>query len=240
MAVYAAQISSMDQNIGKLINYLNENGKLENSLIIFLSDNGACPEPYEELGGGAMNDINDTDKSGAISYGMGWANASNTPYRRWKRELEEGGIATPLIMHWPKGISKNLQNTTVNTPSYLIDIMPTFMEVAKAKYPTQFYNNTIPPLEGRSIAPQFQGKEAGRHPYMYWEHEDNQAIRKGNWKAVKDGNKKKWELFDLSSDRNETKNVASQRRDILQELERKWEEWANTHYVFPKRKNESK
>lgn len=240
MAVYAAQISRMDENIGKLTGYLQQNGQLENTLIIFLSDNGACPEPYKELGGGTMNDINDAEKSGAISYGMGWANASNTPYRKWKRELEEGGIATPLIVHWPAGISKNLENTTVSTPSYLIDIMPTLLEVANAKYPAQYSSRTIPPLEGRSIAPQFRGKEVSRHPYMYWEHEENQAIRKGNWKAVKDGNSKDWNLFDLASDRNETKNIASQQPGILRELVLKWEEWANSHYVFPKHKNESK
>ncbi len=236
MAVYAAQISCMDQNVGKLLKSIRQSGKLDNTLIIFLSDNGACPEPYKELGGGTMQEINDPEKSGSISYGMGWANASSTPYRKWKREMEEGGIAAPFIAYWPKGISTNQENKIVNTPSYLIDIMPTFIEVAKAKYPARFHNNTIPPLEGRSMLPEFQGKEVSQHSYMYWEHEGNEAIRKGNWKAVKDGNEKSWQLYDLSSDRIETKNVSAQHPEILKELIAKWEEWANSHYVFPKHK----
>ncbi len=240
MAVYAAQISCMDQNVGKLLKSIRQSGKLDNTLIIFLSDNGACPEPYKELGGGTMQEINDPEKSGSISYGMGWANASSTPYRKWKREMEEGGIAAPFIAYWPKGISKNQENRIVNTPSYLIDIMPTFIEVAKAKYPARFHNNTIPPLEGRSIVPEFLGKEVSQHSYMYWEHEGNEAIRKGNWKAVKDSNEKTWQLYDLSSDRIETKNVSAQHPEILKELITKWEEWANSHYVFPKHKGEIK
>ncbi len=240
MAVYAAQISCMDQNVGKLIQSLNQNGKLENTLIIFLSDNGACPEPYKELGGGTMQDINNPEKSDAISYGMGWANASNTPYRKWKREMEEGGIATPLIVSWPKGISKVQENKINNTPSYLIDIMPTFLELAKAQYLTKFNNNAIPHLEGRSMAPEFQGKEVNQHSYMYWEHEGNEAIRKGNWKAIKDSNKKNWELYDLSSDRIETKNFANEHPEIMKELITKWEEWAHSHFVFPKHKEETK
>jgi arylsulfatase len=118
--------------------------------------------------------------------------------------------------------------------------MPTLIELSKATYPAHFNNNTIPPLEGRSIVPQFQGKQVMQHTYMYWEHEDNEAIRKGNWKAVKDGNKKSWELYDLSSDRIETKNIATQHPEILKELITKWEEWANSHHVFPKHKGETK
>lgn len=237
MAVYAAQISCMDQNIGKLVETLKQQGKFESTLIIFLSDNGACPEPYKELGGGAINEINDPSKSGAISYGMGWANASNTPFRKWKREVEEGGMAAPFIMHWPNGIGKSQQNTFVNTPSYLIDIMPTFLELTKAKYPRTFKGNIITPLEGRSMVPVINGSPFSQHTYMFWEHEGNQAVRKGQWKAVKDGEKKNWELYDLSNDRAEELNMAGQYPNILSELVAKWEEWANTHAVFPKHKS---
>lgn len=240
MAVYAAQVSCIDQNVGKLINTLRKTGKFDNTLIIFLSDNGACPEPYKELGGGTMAEINDPEKSSAVSYGMGWANVSSTPYRKWKREMEEGGIKAPFIAHWPQGISKGLENKIVNTPSYLIDIMPTFLELTKAKYPAQFDSNKIQALEGRSMVPLFTGKVVDEHQYMYWEHEGNQAIRKGNYKAVKDSNKKNWELYDLSSDRTETKDLAAQLPEITKELIMKWNEWADSHFVLPKHIGETK
>jgi arylsulfatase A-like enzyme len=234
MEVYAAQVSRIDENVGKLINYLEKKGQLDNTLIVFLSDNGACPEPYKELGGGKLADINNPDSSSAISYGMGWANASNTPFRKWKRETEEGGISAPFIMYWPTGIAKEEENSIVTTPSYLIDIMPTFLEVAKAQYPTVYKNNSITPLTGRSLAPAFTGKALSEHEYMFWEHEGNRAVRKGNWKAVKDNTHNEWDLYDLSKDKDEQNNVANLYPEILKDLVTKWNNWATTDYVFPK------
>jgi arylsulfatase A-like enzyme len=240
MAVYAAQVSCIDDNVGKLITTLQQKGELENTLIIFLSDNGACPEPYKELGGGKLSDINNPDSSSAISYGMGWANASNTPYRKWKRETEEGGISAPFIIYWPKGINKKEENSIVKTPSYLLDIMPTFVEIAEASYPTKYKGNAIYPLTGRSLAPVFQGDTLSQHQFMFWEHEGWQAVRKGNWKAVKDSKGKAWALYNLSGDRSEENNVANQYPDVLDELTTKWAEWAQTDFVFPKRKEGTK
>lgn len=236
MAVYAAQISSMDENIGKLMETLKQQGKFENTLIVFLSDNGACPEPYKELGGGTIEDINDPSKSGSISYGMGWANVSNTPFRKWKSEVEEGGVAAPFIMHWPKGLSKAQENTFVDTPSYLIDVMPTFLQVARAHYPTTFSGNTIHPLEGRSLLPVLKDQPISGHAYMFWEHQGNQAVRKGDWKALKDSRQKNWELYNLKTDRAEEHNVSDQYPDVLKEMVTRWEDWAHSHAVFPKRK----
>lgn len=240
MAVYAAQVSSIDENVGKLISLLEKKGQLENTLIIFLSDNGACPEPYKELGGGALKDINDPDSSGAISYGMGWANASNTPYRKWKRETEEGGIAAPFILYWPKGMNKAEKNSIVKTPSYLIDIMPTLVDVAKANYPTSFKGTEIFPLTGRSIAPALKGTTLSEHEYMYWEHEGRQAVRKGNWKAVKELKANAWKLYDLSTDRDEATDLAAQEPIILNQLVTKWNQWAKADFVFPKRQQDVK
>ena len=237
MAVYAAQVSCLDDNVGKLISFLQKKGELENTLIVFLSDNGACPEPYKELGGGGMKAINDPDSSGAISYGMGWANASNTPYRKWKRETEEGGISAPFIMYWPKGIDRKQENTIVKTPSYLPDIMPTFIDVAKAKYPAQFKGNDIYALSGRSLSPVFSGSALDQHQYMFWEHEGNQAVRKNNWKAVKGNKMSEWELFNLSTDRAEEKNIASQYPDVLSDLVTHWNDWSKKNFVFPKHKD---
>ena len=235
MAVYAAQVSSIDQNVGKLLQQLESSGKLGNTLIVFLSDNGACPEPYQELGGGAMADINNGEKSGAISYGEGWANASNTPYRKWKTEVEEGGIAAPFILSWPGGIAKNLQHTVVGTPSYLPDLMPTFLELAATSYPARLNGHTLTPLEGRSLLPACRGKALSEHPYMYWEHQGNQAIRGGGWKAVKDAKSAGWRLYNLSNDPVEAQDLSGRYPDRLQALAAEWERWAGSHHVFPKR-----
>ncbi|MFT4152991.1 arylsulfatase [Parafilimonas sp.] len=234
MQVYAAQVSCIDENVGKVIAALEKKGQLDNTLIIFLSDNGACPEPYKELGGGAVSDINNPELSGAISYGMGWANASNTPYRKWKRETEEGGISAPFIMCWPKGIGAKEENTIVTTPSYLPDIMPTFIDVAKAKYPAVYKGHSIYPITGRSLAPVFKGDTLSAHAYMYWEHESWQAVRRGNWKAVKDKKGTTWSLYDLSADRDEEHNLANEQAAILNDLVTHWNDWAKNSFVFPK------
>jgi arylsulfatase len=233
MAVYAAQVSCIDDNVGKLIATLKKKGQLDNTLIVFLSDNGACPEPYKELGGGKMADINNPDSSSAISYGMGWANASNTPFRRWKRETEEGGISAPFILYWPKGIAKNQQNTIVRTPSYLLDIMPTFLQVANAAYPTTYKGNTIFPLSGRSLQPVFHGDTISKHQWMFWEHEGWQAVRKGNWKAVKDNHSDTWVLYDLTTDRSEEHDLAAVHPETLKELTDKWDWWSKAYHVVP-------
>ncbi|RRB01114.1 arylsulfatase [Larkinella rosea] len=230
MAVYAAQISRMDQNIGKLVDQLKKSGQLDNTLLVFLSDNGACQEGGV-LGGGQLADINVPAKSGAISYGAVWANASNTPFRGFKHVSYEGGISTPLIVHYPAGISQKGRITA--TPGYLIDIMPTFLEVSGATYPTQANGQSIQPIEGKSLMPVL--KKGGRqlHDYMYWEHENHRAIRFGRWKAVGMIGQP-WELYDLEADRTERQNRAAENPDLVTKLDKQWNEWANTHHVFPK------
>lgn len=157
MSVYAAQISSLDQNVGKLMASLKAQGKLENTLIIFLSDNGACGEPAKDLGGGKMSDINNPMVSGPVSYGIGWANASNTPYRKWKVFQNEGGIRAPFIAYWPQQIKT--KNAIIGTPSYLIDVMPTFLQVSGVEYPKTYKGNQILALPGRSFKPAFSNNK---------------------------------------------------------------------------------
>ena len=234
MAVYAAQVSCIDDNVGKLLAALKARGVLDNTLVIFLSDNGACPEPYKELGGGALKDINNPDSSSAISYGEGWANASNTPYRKWKRETEEGGISAPFIMFWPKGLKSSEQNRIVTTPSYLPDVMPTFIALAGATYPKSYKGNDITPLVGRSLAPVLTGDTLSCHQIMFWEHEGWQAVREGDWKAVKDSRAGVWNLYNLSTDRSEENDLAATYPDVLKELTGKWAQWAEQDHVFPK------
>ena len=235
MAVYAAQVSCIDDNVGKLIQTLKAQGKYENTLIVFLSDNGACPEPYKELGGGKMEDINNPALSGSISYGMGWANVSSTPYRKWKMQGEEGGIRAPFIISWPK--METNKNAIVSTPSYLIDVMPTFLEVSSANYPKSYKGNTIYPLEGRSFINAIFGKPITEHEYMYWEHEGNQVVRKGKWKAVKHGKESNWELYNIVSDNTELNDVAAKETVILKDLVSHWGKWAVDKFVLPKRAN---
>lgn len=230
MAVYAAQIYRMDQNIGKLVNHLKKTGQLDNTLLVFLSDNGACQEGGI-LGGGKLSDINVPTKAGAISYGAVWANASNTPFRGFKHVSYEGGISTPLIVHYPAGIRQKGKLTA--TPAYLIDIMPTFLDVSGARYPTEAKGQLIQPMEGKSLMPVLTKGTRQLHEYMYWEHENHRAIRFGNWKAVGMIGQP-WELYDLKSDRTEQKNRAAEQPKLVSKLDRQWNEWANSHHVFPK------
>jgi arylsulfatase len=237
MAVYAAQVKSLDDNVGKLMASLKQNGHYENTLIIFLSDNGACAETYQELGSQPDSLINDPAFSGPVSYGMGWANVSNTPFRKWKNRAEEGGISAPFIMQWPKGITE--KNKIVNTPAYLIDIMPTILTLTGAAYPKTFHaGKSIYPLTGNTLQPSFTGKQLKQHEYMYWEHQYNAAIRKGEWKAIHSLTNNSWVLFDLSNDRSEEQDVALAHPTLLEELKLKWHEWAKSNFVLPKMANE--
>jgi arylsulfatase A-like enzyme len=235
MAVYAAQVYSLDQNVGKVIASLKAQKKLDNTLIMFLSDNGASAEPYKELGGGAMADVNNPLKFFNVSYGMGWANTSDVPFRRWKNTTYEGGMAAPFIAYWPNQI-KSQTGKLNNTPYHIIDIMPTIIEVSGAKYPETYNGNTIMKNEGISMVPLFKTGTGKVHDYFYWEHEENCAIRHGNWKGVKKLPKGDWELYDLEHDRTETNNIAATHLDIVKDLDQKWQIWAESHKVFPKGK----
>ena len=240
MAVYAAQVHRMDWNIGRLMETLREKGQLENTLIVFLSDNGACAEPYTDLGGGRQEQINNPEVMGAISYGQGWANCSNTPFRRFKSMLNEGGISAPLIMHWPAGIRARLGSLN-DTPGYLPDMMPTFLAISGASYPKEFNGQPITPLEGRNLVPiinKHGQKPATRE--MFWEQYGFKAVRTGDMKAVyspKESYDKhgsgRWELYDLKKDRTEMHDLAATQPEKLKELIAQWAAWAARCQVFP-------
>ncbi len=237
MAVYAAMVYRMDQNVGRLINYLKKSGKYENTMFIFLSDNGACAEAYDELGSQDTSLIN-SPKYSAVSYGMGWANASNTPFRKWKNRPEEGGMTAPFMISWPAKAGKTYQPGTFNrTLCHLIDLMPTFMEVSGAKYPATFEGKPTPELQGRSILPALNSKPLSVHPYLFFEHENNCAVRKGDWKAAKAIKDTQWRLFNLATDRAEEHNVAQQHPDIVKDLDEHWQEWAKKYGVLNKKKS---
>ncbi|MEL6842164.1 MAG: arylsulfatase [Bacteroidota bacterium] len=236
MAVYAAQVYSVDQNIGRLLDFLEERDELDNSLIFFLSDNGGCAEMYDELGTKPHHMINNPDFAGAVSYGIGWANASNTPFFEYKVKPYEGGISTPLIVHWPEGLNAT-QGSITHQLSYLIDLMPTVLAVSGASYPERFHDGQeIYSLEGKSLLPLLQAQPYQPHKYLYWEHQNYAAIRRGPWKAIKHLNEPDWELYQLDQDRTETQNIALAHPHIIAELDSAWQKWAYSHQVLPKKK----
>lgn len=164
-----------------------------------------------------------------IAYGLNWANVSNTPFREYKHFVHEGGISTPLIAHWPKGIAR--RGEFEPQPGHLIDIMATCVDLSGATYPPTLRSEPIQPLEGRSLAPAFAGKKIERDA-IFWEHEGNRAIRVGDWKLVAKEDKP-WELYDLAADRTEQHDLAAAQSERVQRLAAKWDEWAKRANVLP-------
>lgn len=227
MAIYAAQVDRMDQNIGRLVEKLDSLGELENTLILFMNDNGGCAEGGE-FGGGPAAQL-ETREGYWLSYGRAWANASNTPFRRYKHWIHEGGIATPMIAHWPRGIEARGELRTM--PGHVIDVMPTFVEVADATYPVERAGHSVPPMEGRSLVGSFEGK-AGSERSLFWEHEGNVGVRRGPWKLVapQGGD---WELYDLRTDRSELRSLATEDPERARALEGEFLAWAQRVGVLP-------
>ncbi len=218
MAVYAAMIDRMDQNIGRLFAKLKQIGAWDNTLILFLSDNGGCAENVNRtprIPPGPLESYRTVDRP--------WANASNTPLRKYKRYDHEGGIATPLIAHWPAGIKK--PGTLTHQVGHIIDIMPTCLELAGAKYPETYRGKKILPLEGKSLVPILEGNEREGHDAIFWQFSSARAVRQGKWKLVVDG-KGPWELYDIEADRTELHNLAEKYPEKVKELAAMWDRWA--------------
>lgn len=238
MAVYAAMIDRIDQNIGRLTAFLKDSGLYDDTLILFLSDNGACQEGGM-LGRGEFFDREKRNLEDDNSYGEAWANASNTPFRLYKHFAHEGGTATPFFLHWPAKIDP--REDWYAEPAQLIDIVPTLLDVAGAEYPERAHGNEIPPLDGVSLRPAFDGKALGRGQPIFLEHETNAAVRDGKWKlvgtrvATNDGtDAKQWELYDMAEDRTETRDLAKKHPKKAEELAAKWEDWAERVQVYPR------
>ena len=255
MEVYAAQIDRMDQGIGRIVRALEETGQLDDTLIIFLSDNGACAEDIpenvtvDELVNKLMIAKSHTRKGEPVhfgndpalmpgpentyqSYGPAWANLSNAPFRLYKHWIHEGGIATPLIFHWPSGIRE--KGGIRHSPGYLPDIMATILDVTGTRYPEERNGNPVPPLEGSTLAPVFHGEQATRPP-MFWEHEGNAAVRIGKWKLVRKY-PLPWELYDMGRDRTELTNLADRHPDRVREMGAEYDAWAARCGVIPREK----
>jgi arylsulfatase len=226
MAVYAAQIECMDRNIGRLMAKLRAIGAEENTLVLFLADNGGCHEVVDRGAAGVPAGPADS----YFSYGRGWANASNTPFRLFKHWVHEGGISSPLIAHWPARIRKG--GGLTHQFGHVIDLMATCVDVGGARYPETYNGKKITPLEGRSLAPIFDGKTRDPHRAVFWEHAGNRAVRQGKWKLVS-RYRDRWELYDLEADRTEMNDLAAKLPDKAAELERLYGEWAARAGAFP-------
>ena len=218
MEVYAAMIDRLDQNIGRVLKALEETGRSENTLIMFVSDNGASAEmvhlddDYGEIGTMTL----------WSSLGPHWANVSNTPFRYYKNYSYEGGINTPLIAHWPGKIAPG---SFSRFPGHFVDIMATYADLTGLAYPTTINEVEITPMQGESLLPAFLGEEAERSKALFWEWSKGQAIREGDWKMVRSGKENPWDLYNVSVDPTETNNMASAYPDRVQTMEEQFYEW---------------
>jgi arylsulfatase len=252
MEVYAAMVDSMDRGIGRIVGAIKEAGMLEDTLILFLADNGGCAEErgsrdeatakqkVEPMGPDELQGKVKPDKTRDgwvvrtgigvmpgpadtfVAYGRPWANASNTPFRLYKHWVHEGGIATPLIAHWPAGIKGRGQLR--HQPGHIVDIMATCVDVAGVEYPKSYDGQEIKPMEGQSLAGALRNKKDKERP-LFWEHEGNRAVRLGKWKLVAE-NHQPWELYDLEADRTETENVIEKYPDKARRLKVMYELWS--------------
>lgn len=250
MAVYAAQVAAIDRSTGKILDAIRDRGQLENTLVLFLSDNGAAPDggliPTDRTLGFAPGlATNGTWRRDGVAirpgsgpenlpgphdtfsaYGIAWALTSNTPFRATKLTGYEGGIRTPLIAHWPRGIAA--RGKILHDVGHAIDLMPTCLEVAHAEYPTEFGGRKPLPLDGRSLAPLFRGELRPAHKFLAWRVPQHEVLRQGDWKIIRPNGSSQWELYDLARDGTETKDVANLHPDLVKQLGEQWQTWADS------------
>jgi arylsulfatase A-like enzyme len=237
MAVYAAVISRVDRAIGTLVERLKASGELDNTLILFMQDNGGNGESGPD---GRLNGQGKPGSAQSVVWaGMNWATLENTPFQYFKHYTEEGGISTPLIAYWPKGIGAKQRGTLVTTPGHLIDVMPTLVDVSGANYPKSFNGNAIIPMQGRSMVPAFSGQTLTRDKPIFWEHEGNRAVRDGQWKLVARF-EQPWQLFDMNKDRAEMHDLAAAQPDRVKRMAQQYDAWAASSFVDPWREEYDK
>ena len=228
MATYAAMVECLDRSTGLLVDGLKDRGLLDNTIVIFLSDNGGNAE-----GGPAGVTRGDGPIGGPQSYvmlGMNWATLANTPFKRYKHFTHEGGISSPFIVHWPAGIPAGHRGALEKQPAHLVDIMATAVDVAGAKYPERYHDHDILPMEGVTLRPALLGQPLARKEPIYWEHEGNKAVRDGRWKLVQKW-RGPWELYDMEADRTELHDISKEHPEIASRLQASWNGWAQRAFV---------
>lgn len=231
MATYAAMVHIMDEGIGRVVEALRARGQLDNTVIMFLSDNGAC---HEELGDRMANDLEPdaleiarTAPIGApgsyVAYGKAWANVGNTPFRLYKQYIHEGGISSPFIVHYPERIRPAQQTGQIG---HIIDLMPTCLELAGVDFAASPAAAGKLPLEGKSLVPILDGGSRAGHDFLAWEHFDCRGIREGDWKLVWSKNDNEWELYNIANDRTETNNLINSEPARARALRDRYDRWA--------------
>ncbi len=215
MEVFAAMVDVLDENVGRLVDYLKKKDLFDDTLILFCADNGACP--FERTRG---RELKPWDSKSYWTYDASWAHVGNTPFRLYKQNQHEGGISSPLIVHWPKGLKTEAGSIT-RQPGHLIDFMATFVDLGKAKYPKQVGKRTIDPLQGKSLAPIFAGKTRDPHDTLYFNFGTDRALRQGDWKLVS-AKLGRWELFDLGKDRTETNDLSKKHPERVEAMAKEW------------------
>ncbi|MCB1228991.1 MAG: arylsulfatase [Verrucomicrobiae bacterium] len=215
MEVFAAMVDVLDQNVGRLVKFLKENGEWDNTLFLFCSDNGACP--FERTKGRFKQPW---DPESYWTYDASWANAGNTPFRLYKQNQHEGGISSPLIAHWPAGL-KTEPGSVTRQPGHLIDFMATFIDLAGATYPEQIGDRKIDPLQGESLLPILKGETRKPHDTLYFHFGMDRGLRQGKWKLVS-AKQGRWELYDLDADRTETNDLSELFPDRVESMSAEW------------------
>ncbi len=237
MAVFAAMVEGVDHGVGQIVDHLKKTDDFDNTLILFLSDNGACYEwgPFGFDGTSRKgitilrtgDDLRDIGGHGTHqSYGSAWANLGNTPFRLYKHFTHEGGISTPFIAHWPNGVAR--QEQWIRDPAHMLDVLPTLLEVAGAKYPVNLNGHQVTPLEGTSLLPAMRGAAMAER-VLGFDHQAAHALRKGDWKAVyskRMPHELQWELYNLADDRCEMHDLADTQPERVQAMAAEWEQWA--------------
>jgi arylsulfatase A-like enzyme len=232
MAVHAAMVTRMDTEIGRLLQQIDAMQATAHTLVVFLSDNGASAEimvrgdghdPHAQCGTGAS----------FVSLGPGWSSLANTPFRRHKSWVHEGGIATPCIVRWPDGIAARGQNR--GTPAHVVDLAPTILQLAGGEMPKRFADQDVPPAPGRSLLPAFAGDVTIERPSLWWQHEGNRALRVGDHKIVAAGKDAAWELYDLDGDRSETHDLAAEQPERVRTMASQWQLECDAYQAQAKR-----
>lgn len=221
MAAYAAMIHRLDIEIGRVIDHLRDSKMLDNTMVLFVSDNGACP--FDRTKGRGLP-LRPWDPKSYWCYSPGWAHVGNTPFRLYKQNQHEGGITSPAIVHWPKGL-KTKPGSITDQPAHLIDVMATVIELGNTTYPEKDRQGELEPLQGKSLVPILQGKSREPHDALYFNFSVNRAIRVGDMKLVS-FRSSPWELYDLSKDRTELKNLADDQPELVRALSDSWHHWA--------------
>lgn len=229
MAVHAAMVDRMDREIGRILAQLRAMHAYDDTLILFLSDNGASAEMM--VRGDGHDPLAEPGSAGTfLSIGPGWSTMANTPYRRHKTWVHEGGISTPLIMSWPRGIAAH--GELRHTPGHIIDLVPTLLELAGGRPPREWKGAPVPPAPGKSLVPALAADATIPRDNLWWLHEENRAFRVGDWKIVAAGEDSPWELYDLSTDRSETRNQAAEMPDRVREMAALWSRLRDEYFTL--------